>query len=67
MDSMSSYSQVLAQRQAEETALAVVCHRADREARRLTEDCHWPLSVDDGWLMRKVGKPILDYLFYLAR
>ena len=67
MDSMSLHNRVLAQPRAEETALAFVCHAADRIARERMVNVFWSINDEDGWLMRKLGKPVLNYLFYLAR
>ena len=67
MDSMEFYNRVLVQRRAEEIERIRLGLRADREARRLMGNGHWPVNESDGWLMRKVGKPILNYLFNLAR
>lgn len=69
MDSMSFYNRVLVQRRAEETELALLCHRADREARRRMGNVLWiwPVNENDGWFKRKIGIPIFNYMSYLAR
>ena len=69
MDSMEFYNRVLVQRRAEETELARLCHRADREAHRRMGNAtwSWPVNENDGWIKRKIGIPIFNYMSYLAR
>ena len=67
MDQMSFYSRVLSERRAEEIERIRLGLRADCEARRFMGNGHGPIKESDGWIKRKIGIPICNYISYWAR
>jgi hypothetical protein len=67
MEIIDIHSTTMSQRRRDELELLRLCIAADRKAHEQMKGVYWPTNESDGWFMRKIVNPIMNYLCYLAR